>query len=107
MLEVRIRPRAQLDLESIYLHIAVSQDRPAAADKVLDEIYHAIALTAEFPERGQAYRNESLEHTYQKVLVGNYWVFYTSGEELDVWRVLHARRDIDDATLADLSVGGE
>lgn len=102
MLEVRIRPRAQLDLESIFLHIAIDADTLSAADNTLAKIYDAIDLLAESPGLGRPYAHDSLEREYHRFLAGSYWVFYTwEGDSLIIWRVLHTRRDIDDFTLVD------
>lgn len=103
MLEVRIRPRAQLDLESIYLHIAVGRSMAQAADDVLDEIYRTIDLVADFPDLGRPYSHEALDRGYRRILAGTFWIFYArEGDLIVVWRVLHTRRDIEDFTLMDL-----
>ena len=103
MREIRIRPRAQLDLESLFIYRAFELKEPNAAQKTVDAIYSAIERAAEFPEAGRLFENENLEQGYRRVLVGRYWVYYTFDDEsLTVWRVFHVRQDIDNYSIVDL-----
>ena len=103
MREVRIRPRAQLDIESLFIHIAFElNDRKAAFDTV-EAIYGALERIAEFPETGRLFEDADLGRDYRRVLVRSYWAYFTCDEEaVTVWRIFHERRDIDNCTVVDL-----
>ena len=83
MREIRYRPRATFDLESI--------------------VQEAIALLGDMPTLGKPFSDDSLDRkNYRSYLAGSYRVFYTFGEEsLTVWRVVHTRQDIDDYAFVD------
>ncbi|MBE6471847.1 MAG: type II toxin-antitoxin system RelE/ParE family toxin [Coriobacteriaceae bacterium] len=103
MLKVAIRPRAQLDLESIYIHIAVVLGSPTAANQALESLYAAIERLAEFPTLGKDLKDDDLARPYRRMLCKSYWVYYTfSDDELIVWRIFHTSQDIDDYTYVDL-----
>ena len=100
MLEVAIRPRAQLDLESIYLHIALACGAPHAAEDTIEEIYRAIERVRELPDLGKLFESERLARPYRRTLTKSYWVYYSiEGEKLVVWRIFHTRQDVEDSTL--------
>ena len=103
MLEVIIRPRAQLDLESIYIHIAVVLGAPSAAHSTLDALFQAIERVADLPDLGSIFESERLTRTYRRTLARNYWIYYSvEDSHLVVWRVFHTRQDVSDSTLIDL-----
>ena len=102
MLDVVIRPRAQLDLESIYTYIAVALGSPQSAEGILEALYQAMERIAELPDLGTLLESERLSRPYRRVLVKNYWVYYSTGEQcVTIWRILHTRQDIDDFTLVE------
>ena len=104
MLEIEIRPRAQLDLESIYLYHAATLASPQRADKTLDGLYASIERLAEFPTLGGIFQHKGLTNSYHHMLSGRYWAYYTFDERvLTVWRVFHTSRDIDDFTYVELA----
>ena len=103
MRDIQLRPRAQLDLESIYLYLAMAQAAPQAAERVAAKLYESMERLAEFPELGSLVKDSGLERDYRRMLSGSYWLYYTHDDErLTVWRIFHARQDIDDFTLVDL-----
>ena len=103
MLEVELRPRAQLDLESIYIHIAIVLASPQAADKTSDAIYRSIERLAEFPDLGKVLESDRLSRVYRRLLCESYWIYYTYNDaKLTVWRIFHTSRDIEDYTYVDL-----
>jgi plasmid stabilization system protein ParE len=103
MLEIEIRPRAQLDLESIYLYHAATLASPQRADETLDSLYASIERLGEFPALGGVFQSEELAQTYRRMLSGRYWIYYTFDKRtLTIWRVFHTARDIDDFTLVEL-----
>lgn len=100
MREIRIRPRAQLDLESIFIHIGLELGAPGAAQATLEDVYNAFELIADMPTIGMSFESDDLERNYRRKLVKNYWVYYTFDEtHVVIWRVFHARQDIDTHTL--------
>lgn len=102
MLDIELRPRAQLDLESMYIHIAVVLASPKAADKQLDKLYEAFNRLAELPDLGRSMEDSMLSRPYRRFLCGSYWVFYTYDERtITIWRVFHTSQDIDDYTYVD------
>lgn len=103
MLDVALTPRAQLDLESIYLYIAVVGAAPKAADSLIEGLYAEIDRLAEFPELGHNFTNEALARPYRRMLCRSYWIYYyVEHETLTVVRVFHTSQDIDDYAAIDL-----
>lgn len=102
MREIVLRQRAQLDLESIYIYLAFEQGMPKAAQGIVNELYTALERVADIPDSGMFVDSDELERAYRRILVKNYWVYYTYDEaELVVWRVFHTRQDIDTYTITD------
>ena len=102
MREVRIRPRAQLDIESTFIYIALENDAPKAARELVNRFYNAFDQLAEIPDMGRIVNDEELERDYRRMLVGNYWVYYTFDDStLTIWRVFHTRQDIDNYSIVD------
>ena len=92
MREIRIQPRAQLDIESAYIYRAVELKEPRAALALVNAFYDAFDLLADFPEMGMHFEDDALELEYRRKLVKNHWIYYTfDAEKLTVWRVFHAR----------------
>lgn len=93
MVNVRITPRAETDLEEIWLTIAL--DNPSAADKLLRRIATKLERLAEFPDMGSS-RPEIAPSA--KILVeGNYLILYEpAGNDIEVVRVIHGARDLRD-----------
>lgn len=104
-LEVRWRPRAHLDRESIAIYLAVERNVPSAALAAMKSIDAAIERARLFPEMGGHFRSRSLDHTeYRTVLANPYTVYYRfDSRQLTVYRILHQRQDISDYTLMDMS----
>ena len=93
MARVRVTPRAETDLEEIWLTIAL--ENPPAADKLLRRIASKLERLAAFPEMGSS-RPEIAPSA--KVLVeGNYLILYEPvGNAVEVVRVVHGARDLHD-----------
>ena len=103
MLNIEFRPRAQLDLESIYIHIAVVLGAPQAANKQLEKLYEAVELLAKFPDLGKRLEDGELSRPYRQFLCGSHWMLYAHSENtLTIWRIIHTSQDIDDYTYLDL-----
>ncbi|MEG4343013.1 type II toxin-antitoxin system RelE/ParE family toxin [Microcoleus sp. A003_D6] len=87
------RPRAELDLLDIWDYIA--DDSIDRADEFLDRVEGKLQTLAGNPGLGR--RREELLTGLQSFPIGNYVVFYREIENgIDVIRVLHGSRDIED-----------
>lgn len=78
------------DIQEIWEFI--SEDSFDAADRVLDEFYHAFSQLAEMPGMG----HKRADLTSRDVLfwpVRSYLVIYTDSKPLRIVRVLHSKRD--------------
>lgn len=103
MREILIRPRAQLDLESIFIHIGFELGSPDAAQATLEALYNTFELIADMPTLGMSFESADLERSYRRKLVKNYWVYYSFDEaNVIIWRVFHTRQDIDTQTLVSI-----
>jgi toxin ParE1/3/4 len=90
---LRIRPEADIDLDSIWSFIAA--DNRKAADAVIDRITDAFGLLLTMPFAGRA-RPEFAENL-RSIVVGNYVVFYAAVPgSIDIVRIFNARRDVDE-----------
>ena len=102
MRNIVFRQRAQLDLESIYLHIAVALGSPKAAQDTVGSIYDALDGIAEMPTLGASFAHDDLEREYRRTLVKNYWIYYSfDDEQIVVWRIFHTRQDIATHTVVE------
>ncbi|WP_165247742.1 type II toxin-antitoxin system RelE/ParE family toxin [Adlercreutzia sp. ZJ141] len=101
--EVRYRPRAAFDLESIVIYVGEVCGNPSAARATYESIVDAMEKLATMPTLGRPFADKTLTRTsFRSWLVGNYRVFYEfNDEELTVWRVIHTHQDIDDMALID------
>jgi toxin ParE1/3/4 len=87
------RPLAELDLLDIWDYIA--DDSMARADEFLDRIEGKLQTLALNPGMGR--RREELLSGLRSFTIGNYVAFYREIEEgIDVIRVLHGSRDIEE-----------
>jgi toxin ParE1/3/4 len=91
MVRVLKRPEAATDLENIWSHIA--QDKPAEADRLLNNLQAKMVLLAEFPQMGAC--QDTLMPALRSFSMGNYLIFYFPLQDgIDVVRVLHGARDL-------------
>ncbi len=89
---------AQLDLLSIWGYIA--EDSPSAADRTLDSIDYHCKLLGENPKLGQARPDIAPQMRYFPVK--NYLILYQEQPlGIEVIRVIHGARDLNDITLAE------
>ena len=97
MLQLELRPRAAIDIESAIIYVGEQLGNPRAARRLYDKMMEALDRLCEMPQLGGVFQDERLEgHGYRSFLVGDYRVFYTSdATTLVVWRVVHVRQDID------------
>jgi toxin ParE1/3/4 len=89
----RIRPEADIDLDSIWSFIAA--DNRTAADAVIDRITDSFELLLTMPFAGRA--RPEFGDNVRSIVVGNHVVFYAKlPDGIDIVRVISARRDIDE-----------
>ena len=92
MKTIRLTAEAGNDIDEIWLFIA--QDDPDAADRFHDILMSKFALLGKQPLIGRE-RND-LSPSLRSFPVGNYVIFYRDWPEfLEIMRVLHGARDIE------------
>lgn len=102
---VQLRERAATDID----HAADYYRREAGADvalRFIDAVERAVGHIARSPQSGSlrfAYELEIPELRVRSIARFPYLVFYVAGEDVvDVWRVLHTKRDIPSAIADDI-----
>jgi toxin ParE1/3/4 len=89
---VTVRPQAELDILEIWEFIA--GDSVSAADKWVDDLNDKMDLWATQPMMGRA--RDELSPGVRSLSFGRYVVFFAPlADGIDVVRVLHGSRDID------------
>ena len=93
MARVVVTPRAQADLDDIWLHVAL--DNPGAADRLIDRIVDRCHGLANHPQLGPA--RPEIAPDARMLVVGDYLVLYrVDGAKAVVVRVLHGARRLTD-----------
>jgi toxin ParE1/3/4 len=93
MTRIRRTSDARNDLTAIWLYIA--HDNVPAADRLIDQIEHALKLVLRFPESGEPV--EGLRAGVRRTIVGNYQLFYEpTVDGIRILRVYHSARRIED-----------
>jgi len=75
-IDLRLTPRARLDLIEIWQFVA--DDNPAAADRLLDRIEQTLSMLRDNPRAGRA--RQELAPEIRSFPVGNYVLFYRLGD---------------------------
>lgn len=92
-----LRRAARLDIDRA-IDFYVENEAPGAAHRFVDELEVAFEHLARFPESGSPRYAQELSLTglrHWSLQRHPYLVFYVPGDDyVDVWRVLHAERDI-------------
>jgi toxin ParE1/3/4 len=97
VLAIVLTPRANADLEEIWMFIAA--DNPAQADDFIDLIDEKFQNLSRQPGLGR--RREELVAGLRSFPVGRYVIFYLQVQDsLQIVRILHGARDVD-AVFAD------
>lgn len=92
MIRIIKRPKAESDLDEIWLYIA--QDNPVKADEFLDEIEETCRKLARFANMGR--NRDDLHPHLQSFPIGKYLIFYTPiNGGIEIVRVLHGMQDIE------------
>jgi toxin ParE1/3/4 len=93
MTEPRLTDQAEADLDELWAYIAASN--PAAADRMVDAVLEGSRRHVRFPGMGQA--REDLRPGLRSFVVSPFVVFYRPVDDtIEVLRILHAARDLDD-----------
>lgn len=93
MARVTRRPQAEADVLEIWAFIA--EDSIAQADRWIDRLDESLALWATQPKIGRA--RDDLSPGIRSLPFGRYAVFFApTPEGIEVVRVLHGSRDIED-----------
>jgi len=92
MSRVLHRRQAAADIAEIWQHIA--RDKPAAADRWIDDLDQQFGLLARQPLMGR--ERQELADGVRSFPFGRYVIFYVAlADGIDVLRVLHSSMDID------------
>lgn len=95
MYEVKLSPKAVIDLQEIKSYIEDELQNPVAAHNTVMKIIETYESLSEFPERGisvQQYVPFSTDYRY--VLSNNYSIFYRVEDNcVIVIRIIYSRRD--------------
>ncbi len=91
-MKIRINPVAIADVQEIRAYI--SEDSPAAAEKMGNDIYSMIEKLADFPEMGSSLSAKvDINTDYRFLICGVYLIFYkVEGEFVSVHRILNGKR---------------
>ncbi len=103
MLDLRWRPRAHLDRESIAIYLGIERHSPQAAFDAIRRIDEAISFVREFPDAGGRYRRDELQYEYRTALANPYTIYYRFDDKaLTIYRILHQHQDLDTYALISL-----
>lgn len=91
--KIRINPLAIADVQEIKAYI--SEDNPATAERIGNDIYSKVEKLAEFPQIGVSLGSRiNIKTDYRFLVCGMYLIFYKiEGEFVSVYRVLNGLRD--------------
>ncbi len=89
----RLSVQAERDLDDIAYDLARETGSPAIAERLINSIAARFSLLAEHPKVGRA--RDDLLAGARSFPVGNYMIVYvTEGEDVQILRILHGRRNI-------------
>jgi toxin ParE1/3/4 len=92
---ITVSAAASRDIHEIWDYIA--EESPTAADRVMRRIEKTFDAMAAYPEIGRA--RPELGDGLRGLIVGSHIIFYRSKDaDVEIVRVLHSARDIDQAT---------
>ena len=91
----RIAPRAETDLDDIWLYVARESDSIEIANRLIDTITDRFFVLGSFPGIGRS-REEDFGPGYRSLAVGEYVIVYcVEDEDALILRVVHGRRDLE------------
>jgi toxin ParE1/3/4 len=89
-MEVRYRPKARADLQSIWA--AIAMENPVAADRFVRRVVHRLELAATQPLMGSP--RPELSKRARVLIEGSYIIIYVPAKDaIDVLAIVHGRRD--------------
>jgi toxin ParE1/3/4 len=91
----RIAPRAEADLDEIWLHVAKESGSMEVATRLIDSITGRFLLLADFPFAGRT-RDQDFGIGTRSFPVGEYVIVYSvEGEDVFILRVIHGKRNFE------------
>jgi toxin ParE1/3/4 len=91
----RVAPRAEADLDDIWLYVAKESASMDVATRLIDSITGRFSFLASFPYVGRA-RDKDLGTGSRSFAVGEYVIVYcVEGTDVFILRVVHGRRDLE------------
>ncbi len=92
-MKLRVTPRAKVDLDEIWLHVALERSDLDAARRVVESLTDRFWLLAEHPRAGR--QRDDLRVGLRSFSAGIHVIFYRINDDgLTVLRVLDGRRDL-------------
>jgi len=90
-----VAPRAQTDLDEIWLYVAKESGSLEIANRLIDSITDRFLLLASFPYIGRS-RDEDFGAGFRSVAVGEYIIVYClEADDVLILRIAHGRRDVE------------
>ena len=91
----RVAPRAEADLDDIWLYIAKESGSIEIANRLIDTITQRFHTLAQFPYIGHS-REEDFGPGYHSLAVGEHVIVYcVENEDALILRVVHGRRQLE------------
>ncbi len=90
-----VAPRAETDLDDIWLYVAKESGGMEVATRLVDSITDRFLFLTSFPYAGRS-RDQDFGAGTRSFPVGEYVIVYSvEGEDVFILRVVHGRRDIE------------
>ncbi len=91
----RVAPRAEADLDDIWLYVARESGSIEIANRLIDIVTDRFYTLAQFPYVGRS-REDDFGPGYRSLTVGEYVVVYcVENEDTLILRVVHGRRRLE------------
>jgi toxin ParE1/3/4 len=91
----RVAPRAEADLDDIWLQVAKQSGSMETATRLIDSIAERFLFLANFPYAGRA-RDRDFGIGTRSFPVGEYVIVYwIEGQDVFILRVVYGRRDLE------------
>jgi len=95
--DLKIMPRAVIDLENIFNYISMELSAPQAAHKLMQKIEDSFMRLQDFPESCPMCQDDLLRQKgYRKLVVNNYIALYLvdiNARTVTIMRVVHGRQE--------------
>jgi len=91
----RVAPRAETDLDDIWLYVAKESGSIEIANRLIDTLTNRFFMLAGFPYVGRS-RDDDFGPGCRSVAVGEYVIVYcVENQDVLILRVVHGRRDLE------------